>query len=264
MTASEPTSLADRREAFRPHAQGVPYVEFIGRLTRELRARSYLEIGTWNGASLAAVGCPSIAIDPTFALTHDVVGRKESCLLFQMPSDDFFRRYDVRTLFSSGLDVAFLDGMHLFEFLLRDFMNVEKACRSNSIVLMHDCLPPSPEIAMRTRAVGEGPGGATKRAIEPTPPEWWTGDVWKVVPILREFRPDLVVHCLDCPPTGLVLVTHLDPENSILQHRYFDIVARYSDAEHEPGWFDDLYDSVPLRSSQEFLTPSNVTKYVWL
>ena len=53
----------------------------------------------------------------------------------------------------------------------------------------------------------------------------------KLVPILRELREDLVLHRLDCPPTGLLLIQNLDPEASALQRGYHDAVARYADAE---------------------------------
>ena len=39
------------------------------------------------------------------------------------------------------LDLAFIDGMHHFEFALRDFINVEKYCSADSIILIHDVYP---------------------------------------------------------------------------------------------------------------------------
>lgn len=70
------------------------------------------------------------------------------------------------------LSVSFLGGMHLFEYLLRDFIGTEKNSTKNSIILLHDCC--SFDHTMTTRD------------LECIPRFAWTGDV------------------LDCKPTGLV------------------------------------------------------------
>lgn len=56
---------------------------------------------------------------------------------------------------------------------------------------------------------------------------WWTGDVWKLIFILRDYRPDLKIQCLDCPPTGLVAVSNLDPGNRVLRDKYANIIQTY-------------------------------------
>ncbi len=33
---------------------------------------------------------------------------------------------------------------------------------------------------------------------------YWTGDVWKLIPILQRYRPDLQLTLFDAPPSGLV------------------------------------------------------------
>ena len=57
---------------------------------------------------------------------------------------------------------------------------------------------------------------------------FWTGDVWKLLPILRKYRPDLRLHVLDCPPTGLVAITRVDPASRILADCYYDIVDEHA------------------------------------
>jgi hypothetical protein len=54
----------------------------------------------------------------------------------------------------------------------------------------------------------------------------WTGDVWRLQLALQEFRPELTVRYLDCPPTGLVAISGLDPKNETLRANYDVIVAR--------------------------------------
>jgi hypothetical protein len=68
-------------------------------------------------------------------------------------------------------------------------------------------------------------------------PLWWTGDVWKVVPILRHYRPDLHVTVFDSSPTGLAVVTGLNPANHTLSEHYAEILMANGDcAWHEEGF----------------------------
>jgi hypothetical protein len=128
------------------------------------------------------------------------------------------------------VDVAFLDGMHLFEYLLRDFINVERACDRNSVVMLDDCLPINIEMTERTSR----PELRKDRQIA----GWWTGDVWKVVSILRELRPDLRITPIDVIPTGSIVVTNLDPTSTVLYDRYFDIVEQHRGVEFTPESFE--------------------------
>ncbi len=199
-----------------PDWQGEYYVEFMKRLFALLCPVTYLEIGTRDGESLRHVSAHSVAIDPAFTLSGDVVGDKTVCLLFRMTSDAFFRHYDPAALLGAPIDVAFLDGMHLWEFLLRDFINVERAARRNSVVFMHDILPVDCRMTVRHEQSDRRRGSVH--------PDWWTGDVWKTIVALRRYRPDLAIHTFDAHPTGLAAITNLSPGDTTLSERYFDIV----------------------------------------
>ena len=136
-----------------------------------------------------------------------------------MTSDDFFAKHDLGNFLPGGVDLAFFDGMHLFEYLLRDFINTEKYANTNTIAAMHDCCPVDPEMADREMN--------SDRRTDPRTRLWWTGDVWKLLPILRDYRPDLDVAMLDCPPTGLAIVKGLDAGSKVLANAYDEIIARY-------------------------------------
>jgi len=184
--------------------EGEFYTTVLERLHRTLMPRSYLEIGTSTGSSLALASCASVAIDPGFMLANDVVGKKPLCALFQMPSDRFFEAHDPTRILNRAVDMAFLDGMHLAEFLLRDFMNIERYCRPNSLVMLHDCIPGDVFMAERDAS-------SERRQRFSKNPTSWTGDVWKVVLALKQYRPDLAMLALDAAPTGLIIITNLDP-----------------------------------------------------
>jgi hypothetical protein len=201
----------------RPGHGGVGSARFIKFLAREIAPSSYLEIGTRAGESLEKTDCDAICVDPDFVLKPDVMKKRRRAFFFQMTSDEFFASNDLKQFFPKGVDLAFLDGMHHFEFLLRDFINTEKSSRQDSVILMRDCLP--------------GNANITNRIRKPGP---WAGDVWKMLPILKRYRPDLKVVMFDCPPTGLVACTNLNPESSILPEAYDQIVAEFLDVTNLP------------------------------
>ncbi|NJO21631.1 MAG: class I SAM-dependent methyltransferase, partial [Sphingomonadales bacterium] len=137
----------------RPRHAGVGYLKLLRRLHAVKRPTTYLEIGTAAGKTLALARCASIAIDPRFRLGRDVrqggAGGKPARHLFEMTSDSFFAARSPSALFGRPVDLAFIDGMHHFEFALRDVMNVEAHCRPDSLVVLHDCLPVDAHMARR-------------------------------------------------------------------------------------------------------------------
>ena len=97
------------------------------------------------------------------------------------------------------LTVALIDGMHYFEFALRDFMNLERLCTPDSTILIHDCFPHDRRTAQRERVS-----------------RFWSGDVWRLVVLLKKYRPDLQIHVVAAPPTGLGVVRNLDPASHFI------------------------------------------------
>jgi hypothetical protein len=92
----------------------------------------------------------------------------------------------------------------------------------------------------------------TTRDIASTPRGPWTGDVWKIIPVLQEFRPDLKITMLDCIPTGLVLVTNLAPKNTVLKRKYDDIIARFTELKIEDFGIERFNTSFSLTSAEAY------------
>ena len=204
--------------------------EFLKQLHQLARPRNYLEIGVNDGRSLALSRVPSIAVDPEFKIN---VALKCDLHLVKATSDDFFARPDPIVHLRSGrnplrnlrrgrppfghylgdgptLDLAFIDGLHLFEFALRDFMNVERFAHWTSIIVMDDMLPRNVDEAARDRHTS-----------------MWAGDVYKVALVLRRHRPDLVVLPMKTSPTGVMVVLGADPTNKTLHSRYDDVLSEW-------------------------------------
>src|SRR5262249_35674270 len=103
---------------------GESYAQLLERLHRHLRPRTYVEIGVETGAPLrlAQPGTRAVGVDP-----RPVIGfpLPDGARVFTESSDDFFARRDVRAeLGGLPVELAFIDGMHHFEYALRDFMNL--------------------------------------------------------------------------------------------------------------------------------------------
>ena len=184
--------------------------ELLGSLHRVLEPRTYFEVGVRNGASLQLARCQSVAVDPFFKLTHEV---RCDVHLVRTTSDEFFaRRQPFAHYHRPGIDLAFIDGLHLAEFALRDFINTERHCHPGSVVVLDDVLPRNPTEAGRSQKVA-------------SEFKSWAGDVYKLVGTLRTLRPDLVVAELGTTPTGTLLVANLDPRSTVLLEAYDDLVA---------------------------------------
>ncbi len=236
--------------------RGLNYAEVLRAIHAGLRPRNYFEIGTFTGNTLRLATCDTIAVDPQFHIAGDTVGPRPLTLLFQMPSDDFFRRFSPTQLFGSTIDLAFLDGMHRFEYLLRDFINTEKHCRRNSVVVMHDCLPG--DALITARDMGDPRREASRH------PDWWAGDVWKLVPILRQYRPDLKILVTDAAPTGLVFVTNLDPGSDVLERNYFEIMDAYMDLDLDQYGVERLFSEVPIGRARDLVFADGYARHFYL
>lgn len=162
------------------------YFSVLERIFGQLRPRSYVEVGVFRGERLRLARAPTIAvgIDPRPELSEPLA---ENHRIFAETSDDFFANRDLRTLLGGlPVDLAFIDGMHQFEFALRDFANLERHCSRDSTILIHDCYPMDRESA-----------GRVPRSVN------WSGDIWRLIVLLKKYRPDLAIHSIGTPPTGL-------------------------------------------------------------
>jgi len=192
---------------------GEDYLAVLSRIHDRLRPASYLEIGVRTGDSLAIVReqTRAVGIDPMLRVTRPIKSRAR---LYPLPSDEFFARYDLfEELGAPRLALAFIDGLHLFEQVLKDFINVERYADRETVILVHDCLPVSRSVTGRRQAAG-----------------MWCGDVWKLVPCLRSHRPELTVRIIPTLPSGLTMITGADSKSRLLAERYDEILTQYRDA----------------------------------
>ncbi|HEX8095777.1 class I SAM-dependent methyltransferase [Jatrophihabitans sp.] len=182
--------------------------EFLTAIHANYKPRNYLEIGVNDGRGLQRSRTRTIGVDPAFRI---VVELECDLKLVKATSDDFFAQDDPIARFPEGIvDFTFIDGLHIFEYALRDFLNAERLSGPNSVIVLDDMLPRTVAEAARDRHTRD-----------------WTGDVYKVGAVLERYRPDLVVVPLDTAPTGLLLVVGADPASTVLKDNYDAILAEY-------------------------------------
>lgn len=200
------------------------YYDVLDRMHRRLKPKTYLEIGVAQGRSLALArsGTTVVGIDPDTGSKERIFfhSPENTPQLFRKTSDDFFSSCNLQELLGQpAVDVAFLDGLHLFEQTLRDFINVERYARPDSVILIHDCLPVNALVAERKR-----------QSV------FWLGDVWKIIPCLKAIRPDLDIVTLPVKPSGLAVIRNLDASSRVLERQFENITEHFNGLSLPETW----------------------------
>ncbi len=186
------------------------YLVWLQWLYDLLAPSTALEIGIFHGHSLALHRPPTVVIgvDPEPVVSQPL---RTETHIFAETSDTFFASRRLEALLDGRvLSLGFIDGLHLFEQALRDFMNLEARCGPDSTILIHDTVPLDEPTQRRTRET-----------------QFHTGDVWRAILCLKKYRSDLRVFTISTPPTGLTVVTGLDPGSRRLQTHYDEYVAEF-------------------------------------
>lgn len=168
----------------------LPTGDFLSKLHRLLAPRNYLEIGVWHGASLVRADCNAVGVDPYPDIKKNLKSHHQ---VIEMTSEDFFVSRQAESLVTP-LDLVFIDGLHMIEHAVTDLMWVERLAHDGTVVVIDDVFPNHPLQAERIRQS-----------------QAWTGDVWKIVDLLRYTRTDLLVMTVDTYPTGCAVVMGLNP-----------------------------------------------------
>jgi hypothetical protein len=196
--------------------------QFLSALHKTVRPRTYLETGVNRGESLTLSRVPSIGVDPDFAVSKELLA---DIHLARTTSDEFFARPAPLAHFAEPvIDLAFIDGMHLAEYALRDFVAIERFTTPASVIVLDDMLPRSVDEAARYRHTTS-----------------WTGDVYKAIAALREMRPDLLCFSVDTAVTGVGVVLLPDAGRN-------GVLPGYDD------WLDTAISPDPQPVPEEVLT----------
>jgi hypothetical protein len=170
----------------------LPHTETINHIIQVKGFKSYLEIGVHDPyKNFDQIKCQfKIGVDPN--------GKAS----FTGTSDEFFKsnRYaELQTDTKCGIemdyfikqtfDCIFIDGLHHYDQVKRDFENAMACLNDGGIILIHDTNPAKEEYACVPR------NGLKGR---------WNGDVYKIIPVLRRSSYDYIT--VDYEANGLTIV----------------------------------------------------------
>jgi hypothetical protein len=214
-TARDAALLSEHLNESLQRLPGPAYYQALNWIHRTLEPANYVEIGVHKGISLEQAGktTPTIGIDPEPSIEHEL---SPAATIYEMTSDDFFAEHDLRELLGGPVELAFIDGLHLFEQVLRDFVNLERYSTAETVIILHDCLPLNHATATRERTT-----------------DFYSGDVWKATLALRHRRPDLDMIIVPTAPTGLCLVRGLDSGNLDFPEELPEIETEYRGLDFE-------------------------------
>lgn len=208
------------------------YIDLLSRFHSAINPKNYFEIGCRRGGSLTLARCPSIAVDPEPEIS---VALEAPTRIFKETSDEFFARPKVNELIGREIDLAFIDGLHVAEQVLRDFMNVERYSHRSGVIVIDDVLPTDLRYATRQRETNI-----------------WCGDVYKIVKILKRYRKDLSVYVLDIEMKGACVVSDLDSNSQVLYENLSEIESDILSGVYDTGSIEKL------RSEFDVLHPAKL------
>ena len=133
---------------------------------------SYLEIGCFKDETFNQINIKKkIGVDP-------ISGGN-----LRMTSDKFFIENKEK------FDLIFIDGLHVYEQVIKDIFNSIKVLKENGIILVHDCLPRKLWYQTPTRMS-----------------DTWNGDVWKAIVACRTLENIDTYTCLADEGIGVIKV----------------------------------------------------------
>ncbi|MDA9823678.1 hypothetical protein N9C56_14485 [Paracoccaceae bacterium] len=195
-----------------------------------------------------------------FNFKKNVWGKKYFCLFFQEKSQSFFER-DLVDLPSLRCELGFIDGMHLFEYALQDFINLTRMSTPGALFLFHDVMPWSFEMTTRDH-----------KTLKKSAP--WVGDIWKLIPIFIEAGMKDFISVLTSAPSGLIAVTNPGEQltNNLIE-KFDEIFSKWKNIELESFGISNFYQHEVFTSPENFLTyleninfgsPHKTDKKVWV
>ncbi|MFD2889371.1 class I SAM-dependent methyltransferase [Chitinophaga cymbidii] len=185
--------------------------QIIQQLIDSKAFRTYLEIGVFKGKNFLPIRAErKIGVDPAFRIK---LSRRLGWLFrnatnlkaeyFEQTSDSFFQNVAPGLIQKSSLDVCLVDGMHEYEYALRDVEHALEYLQQDGVIIMHDCNPASAQ------------AGCTFEQWKAGNFAWdWNGDVWKAILHLRSLRNDIDVFVLDTD-MGLGVVAKRPPQQQL-------------------------------------------------
>jgi hypothetical protein len=73
----------------------------------------------------------------------------------------------------------------------------------------------------------------------------------------------LKIYALDCPPSGLIMITGLDPNSRVLDDKYFDIVEEFKETAEDVAQLEAFAKTVDVIATRNIRDLADLAKYSW-
>ena len=176
---------------------------------------NYLEIGSQFGYTLEAVRIPNkIGIDPNPMHSLKVMPLGVKSLVFT--SDQYFATISDSVVFN----FVYIDGLHIFQQVYRDFINSINHLSEDGIILIDDVIPVDSYSAgtNQIRAV-------TERNIQGNSSKAWQGDVYKLLSLIANEMLFLELKVIIYPSNAQAIIKFKGPKQHLEFNR--ELFARY-------------------------------------
>jgi len=149
--------------------------DILSALGKINNTRNYLEIGVEAGSTFNALNFQSkTAVDKKFIFKYE---NSPAITYHEMTSDEFFIQAIEKKY---KYDLIFIDGYHLFEFVLRDLVNSFLVSHKNTIIVLDDVIPSDYFSQLRSQQLCNKLKQENKISNRD-----WMGDVYKIIPIIN-------------------------------------------------------------------------------
>jgi len=204
LSTLKPLNLSTKKSYLRGQMDRLYVIE---KLMQSKKLKNYLEIGVFNGHIFFRIKSPfKIAVDPEFRF--DFFRKLGKIFLnpsninnkyFSKTADDFFAQDAPTVIGNKKIEISLIDGMHEYEYALRDIENTLKYLSDDGVIVVHDC-------NALTKEANVSFADWKARNFSGT----WNGDVWKTIVHLRSLRKDIDAFVLDTDH-GLGIITKRKP-----------------------------------------------------
>ncbi len=205
---------------------------------------SYLEVGVAGGQTLETI-CADLrtGVDPAplFDTTHLPRGLR----FFEGSSDEYFASLSPDTTF----DLAYVDGLHLYEQAYRDVMNAFRHTSPRGIVVVDDVVPRDDSSALRDYEESR------RQRAEAGLSTAWHGDVFIVLAVLRDHHPELAVRVIVGSGNEQAVIWNQEPSrrprmvSDTVVAGFRDLGFRDVFADGVPTWFNPADEKTVLREA---------------
>ena len=209
--------------------------EVVNEMTSLFPNPRYLEIGVANGETFLAVKADyKVAVDPRFNLDISSLGPETlDCQFIEVTSDEYFAARSKR---DKKFHVIYLDGLHTFEQILRDFTNALLFLEDDGIIVIDDVAPTSYAAGLPD----EGDAVLIKKATNDSDNSWM-GDVYKLVYFIDTFFPSMHLRTVSDNHGQSVVWRSVSASRAFKARKYEEIGAmNFVDMVKEPNCFHKM------------------------